>query len=87
MFFMITETKPKGRILVGRKIMQLMRNSDFERSLNKCEAVAWESFKNVVKNFLGNEKSEYYKQLVSDILQKYRGLGCNMSLKIFWIYI
>ena len=87
MFFMITETKLKGRILVGRKIIQLMRNSDFERSLKKCEAVAWESFKNVVKNLLGNEKSEYYKQLVSDLLQKYRALGCNMSLKIFWIYI
>ena len=38
---MITETKRNGGIFVGPQIRQLMKDSDFERSLNKCEAAAW----------------------------------------------
>ena len=56
-----------------------------KKSLNKCEAATWGSFKNVVKQFQRKEKSEYSKQLVSDLLQKYRALGCNMSLKIHFL--
>ena len=41
------------------------------------------SFQNVVKNFLEHEKSEYYKQLVSDLLQKYREVGKNIKDTFF----
>ena len=49
-----------------------------------CEVTARGSFKNIMQILLANKKSEYYKQLFSD-LQNYKGLGCNMSLKIHFL--
>ena len=37
---------------------------------------------NVVQNFLGNHKSENYKDLINELIMSYKALGCNMSLKI-----
>ncbi|GFX51731.1 hypothetical protein TNCV_5014331 [Trichonephila clavipes] len=43
---------------------------------------AWNSFKLVVKGFLGNKKDPNYKALVAELLQNYKILGCNMSAKV-----
>lgn len=45
-----------------------MKNHDFEESLSGLEKAAWMSFKNVVTEFIGNRKNEYYEELVSEIL-------------------
>ena len=39
----------------------------------------------VVKNFLGNNKSENYKQLVATLINKFRTLGANMSVKMHFL--
>ena len=83
-FLVIIKAKRKNGIFVGQQKRQLMRDPYFERSLNECETAAWRSFKNVVKNFLGKEQTEYYKQLVSDLLQKFRKLGFNVSKDTFF---
>ncbi|UYV79193.1 hypothetical protein LAZ67_17001455 [Cordylochernes scorpioides] len=50
------------------------------------EAAAWNSFRNVCKNFLGSVKVENYRDIVNDLLLSYKALGCNMSLKIHFLH-
>ena len=45
----------------------------------------WISFKNIVVNFLGNQKSTNYKQLVAILVKNYEKLGCSMNLKLHFL--
>lgn len=61
----ISDAKIKKGIFVGSQIMELMKDPDFEKSLNESEAAVWGSFQKVVRSFVGNKKAENYKELVS----------------------
>ncbi|UYV84322.1 hypothetical protein LAZ67_X001844 [Cordylochernes scorpioides] len=63
-----------------------MQDGNFEDSLNEVEAAAWNSFRNVCKNLLGNVKAENYSDLVNELLLSYKVLGCNISLKIHFLH-
>ena len=54
--------------------------------MTACEQKAWVSFKDVVKNFLGNYRDKNYKVYVETVLNHYRALGCNMSLKVHFLH-
>ena len=72
-FSLVTNTSPyQGRIL--RKLLQ-----DNEKAV-------WNSFKFVIKGFLGNRRAQNYEDLVNNRLQSYQKLGCNMSLKIHFLH-
>jgi hypothetical protein len=58
----------------------------FDKLLQGDEKAAWDSFKFVVKGFLGNTRAENYEELVNNLLQSYQNLGCNMSLKIHFFH-
>jgi len=45
-----------------------------------------DSFKFVVKVFVGNRRAQNYEELVNNLLQSYQKLGCNMSLKIHFLH-
>ena len=47
----------KNGILDGPQIRQLIRDPEFENSMNEVELEAWKAFVLVFKNFLGNNKS------------------------------
>ena len=47
---------------------------------------AWLSFKDVVKNFLANTRAITYTEIFQKLLECYRALGCNMSIKLGVIY-
>ena len=76
----ISDAKIKEGIFVGPQIRKLMNDPAFEESLNEFEVAAWKSFQNVVNNFLGNHKGDNYKELVTELLQNYRELPCNISV-------
>lgn len=82
----VSDAKIKEGIFVGPQIRELMNDPEFDATLNDQETPAWESFKNVVQNFLGNNKTDNYKDLVEELLQNYKALGCNMSLKIHFLH-
>ncbi|UYV60522.1 hypothetical protein LAZ67_1001408 [Cordylochernes scorpioides] len=82
----ISEAKIKEGIFVGPQIRELQQDGNFQNSLNKVEAAAWNSFRNVCKNFLGSVKVENYRDIVNDLLLSYKALGCNMSLKIHFLH-
>ncbi|UYV82502.1 hypothetical protein LAZ67_21002579 [Cordylochernes scorpioides] len=85
-FSSISEAKIKEGIFVGPQIRELQQDGNFQNSLNEVEAVAWNSFRNVCKNFLGSVKVENYRDIVNDLLLSYKALGCNMSLKIHFLH-
>lgn len=82
----ISEAKIKEGIFVGPQIRELLKQTCFETKLNEKEAPAWESFKSIVTNFLGNNKSPNYREIVTELLSNYKELGCNMSLKIHFLH-
>ncbi|UYV81970.1 hypothetical protein LAZ67_21000259 [Cordylochernes scorpioides] len=82
----ISEAKIKEGIFVGPQIRELQQDGNFQNSLNEVEAAAWNSFRNVCKNFLGSVKVENYRDIVNDLLLSYKALGCNMSLKIHFLH-
>ncbi|UYV81545.1 hypothetical protein LAZ67_20001494 [Cordylochernes scorpioides] len=85
-FSSISEAKIKEGIFVGPQIRELQQDGNFQNSLNEVEAAAWNSFRNVCKNFLGSVKVENYQDIVNDLLLSYKALGCNMSLKIQFLH-
>lgn len=81
----ISEAKIKEGIFVGPQIRKIMTDELFDNVLNEAELRAWSAFKSVVANFLGNVKADNYKDIVSELLSAYKGMGCNMSLKIHFL--
>ena len=78
--------KLKAGIFDGPQIRQLIRDPEFENSINEGELEAWKAFVMVVKNFLGNNKARNYAELVNNMLTAFRNLGCNMSVKMHKLF-
>lgn len=81
----ISDAKIKEGIFVGPQIRELIKDEQFEEKLNVLEKSAWQCFKTVVANFLGNHKSDNYRDLIDELLLAYKALNCNMSLKIHFL--
>jgi len=63
----------------------MLRDDSFIEHMNDTEKTAWESFKETVENFLGNKKSENYKEIIAEMVENFRALGCNMNLKLHFL--
>ena len=81
----ISEAKIKEGIFVGPQIHELMTDAQFDAVLTGVEKEAWDAFKDVVRNFLGNRRASNCAELVTKLLVAYRDLHCNMSLKIHFL--
>ena len=82
----LSEANIKEGVFVGPQIRQLFRDEMFDNLLQGDEKKAWDAFRLVSTNFLGNVRAENYKELVEDMLSMYHKLGCNMSLKIHFLH-
>jgi hypothetical protein len=82
----LSDLKIKEGIFVGPDIRKLMRNENFDATLNPVELRAWMAFKAVVRGFLGNNREPNYADLVEELLSAYKALGCNMSIKIHFLH-
>ena len=78
--------KLKAGIFDGPQIQQLIRDPEFEDPMNEVELEAWKAFVLVMKNFLSNNKARNYAELVNNILTTFRNLGCNMSVKMHYLF-
>jgi len=82
----LREAKVKEGIFIGPQIRDISKDEHFDKLLQGDEKAAWDSFKFVVKVFLGNRKAQDYEELVNNRLQSYQKLRCNMSLKIHFLH-
>ena len=76
----LTMEKLKAGIFDSPLIRQLIRDS-----MNEVELEAWRAFVLVVKNLFGNNKARNYAELVN-MLTAFRNLGCNMSVKMHYLF-
>ena len=82
----ISEAKIKEGIFVGPQIREVLNDDEFADNLNVKELRAWNAFQTICKNFLGNVRSADYVGYVETLLQTYKSMGCNMSLKIHFLH-
>ena len=82
----ITSEKIKAGIFTGPQIRKLMADKTFEESMIETELQAWTAFRNVVENFLGNKKAANYSVLIDEMLESFKLLGCNMSVKVHFLH-
>jgi len=82
----LSEAKLKVGIFIGPQIRDLIKDEYVDKLLQGDEKAAWDSFKFVVKGFLGHWRAQNYEKLVNKLLQSYQRLGCNMSLKIHFLH-
>jgi len=81
----VSDAKIKDGLLIGPQIRELMQDKQFDEDLNETERNARLSFKRICKDFLGNHKAANYQDVVQDLLTSYKAMGCNMSLKIYFL--
>ena len=77
----------KESIFIGPQIRDIIKDEYFDKLLPGDEGAAWDSFKFVVKVFLGSRRAQNYEQLVNNLLQSYQKLGCKMSPKIHFLHL
>ena len=83
----LTMEKLKAGIFDGPQIRQLVWDPDFKNSMNEVELEAWKAFVPVVKNFFGNNKAKNLAEIVNNMLTAFRNLGCNMSVKMHYLFL
>ena len=87
----LSEAKLKERIFIGPQIRDIIKDEYLDKLLQGDEKSTWDSFKFVVKVFLGNRRAQSHEEIVNNLLQSYQKLGCNMSQKYtsfacIWIF-
>jgi len=84
-FSSLSHTKIREGIFDGPQIPKLMMDNSFTDTMTEIEEDALKAFKEFVKKFLGNVKDPPYKETVRNMLDKFKLLGCNMSLKLHFL--
>jgi len=56
----------------------LIQDVKFEDRLSEVDKAAWKSFKNVTTVSLGNHTEKNCRDVVADLIQSYRAMGCEM---------
>ena len=70
----------KEGIFVGPQIREVVKDTEFEELLTLKELRAWEAFKAVCNGFLGRHRAGDYEERIKRLLQRYKDMGCRMSL-------
>lgn len=82
----VTIEKLKAGIFDGPQIWQLIKDTEFENSMNTLECAARRSFVQVVNNFLGNKKAANHATLINSMIKNFQNLGCLMNIKIHFLF-
>jgi hypothetical protein len=78
----LSHSKIREGTFDGPQIRELMVDYSFIDTMTEIEKNAWNAFKEIVKKFLGNIKDPLYKEIVRNMLDNFKLLGCKMSLKL-----
>jgi hypothetical protein len=77
--------KSEKDYLMDHRFVKLMMDDSFTDTMTEIEEDAWNAFKVVVKKFPGNIKDPLHKEIVRNMLDKFKLLGCKMSLKLHFL--
>lgn len=82
----LSEQKIRAGVFDGPQIRKLMKTDDFAASLEPEWRNAWDSFKFVCNNFLGNHRCNDYQERIEEMLMSFRAIGARMSTKLHFVY-
>ena len=74
-FPQLTTEKLKAGIFDGPQVRQLLKDSNLQKHMDRKQKAAWNAFDEVVKNFLGNEKSQNYENIVKNLVKNIQNPG------------
>lgn len=78
----VSEDKRAAGVYDGPQIRRLMQTQLFAECMDLPELRAWNQFKSVCDNFLGNYRSPDAEVLVKELISTFEAIGANMSLKL-----
>ena len=84
--FRKTQDKVENGTFDGTQIRKLMRDKSFVKLLKGAERTAWYRFKDVTDNFLGNNRAPDYADRINKMLESFKWIGCNISLKMHLLH-
>jgi hypothetical protein len=67
----LSEAKLRESTFTGPQIRDLIKDEYFYKLLQGEEKATWDSFKFMVKGFLGNRRAQNYEELVNNLFQSY----------------
>jgi len=74
----ISDAKIKEGISVGPQIRELIQDVKSEDQLSEDEKALLQSCKNITTHLSGNHKAENYHDMMTDLIQSYKAMGCNV---------
>ena len=78
--------KKQVNVFNGPVIQQLIKDEHFIRIMLQLKKNAWFSFKDLVKNFLGNWQAKNYTKIVLKVLENYKTFCCNRSIQLHFLH-
>ena len=86
MFPKVSDAKISAGIFVGPQIKVMLACKELEDKMSAVEKEAWTAFRHVVHSFLGNNKSDNYKEIVENLIVRYADMKCRMSIKLHYLH-
>lgn len=86
MFPKLSDAKLKGGVFIGPQVRQMLECAELENKMTEVEKRAWCAFRNVVSQFLGNNKAPNYVELVEELVTSFREMNCRMSPKLHYLH-
>ena len=71
---------------MGPQIRRMLASEELEKQMSNLERNAWQAFRMIVEEFLGNHRRDDYAMMVSNLIESYKKLGCCMSLKLHFLH-
>jgi hypothetical protein len=63
-----------------------MSHPFFENSVNHLEKQEWQDLKNTVEYFLGNPRRPDNRDIMYNLMEHFRNLGCKVSTKLPFLH-
>ena len=82
----LSNEKVKAAIFDCPQIWKLIKDPNFQHSVNEVELASWLSLVELIQSFLGNHKTDNYKDIVQKLLDNSQALGINMSVKVHFLH-
>ena len=85
-FTRLSNEKLRAGIFDGLQMRKLIKDPNFQHSMNEIELASWLNFVEVVQSFLGNRKADNCKDIVRKLLGNFQALGINMGIKVHFFH-
>lgn len=82
----VSDAKLKESILGGPQIRSLFNDDECVTKMTEYKKALWLSIEKVSQNCLGNQIHDDYKNIVDEMLQNFKNLGCLMSMELHFLH-